>query len=134
MPQNINRYLLRGAELDFCVLEKSDHCMVMAKFGPFMLFGHVIPPVQKWKGTRVSVTHGRFAPGRYKLPAPMWGYITSRARRHHEVIMAVSEVQFQKINDQIQANIGKFKESSLFDAIMMDHDMFGPNAIVRKSK
>ena len=50
------------------------------------------------------------------------------------LMMAMSDAQFEKVNQHLLANVDEFRASPQFEAIMRDHDMFGPGAIVQTKR
>ena len=132
LPNNMNRYLMRAVEIDAPSGEKDAY--VFAKMGRFALFGFVVPPRERWKGTRVSVKNGTIKPSRFAVPADLGGYFCERAQRSANVQDAIPDHQHEKIEASIRRDPSRFIGSDEFAAMMYDARMFGEEAILRKPK
>lgn len=130
LSNNINRYMLRGVEMDFVV--GGDSAMVAAKMGPFHLFGYVLRPKDRWRGSRVAVASGCFGPTQYVLPMALMDYMNERASNSAQVVSNLPEHQVSKIENEILKNPEKFRSTGLFEAMLMDAEMFGLNAVIRE--
>lgn len=132
MPDNINRYFRRGVEFDFPMGEGSPTAMTFSKLGPFAIFGFVVPPNDRWRGTRVSVNGGRFGPREFRLPKAIGEYLFWRADKNKEVSSAISITQQNKIAETVEGNIERLRSSASFTALLEDYEMFGEDAILYK--
>jgi hypothetical protein len=132
LPKNINRYFMRGVEIDVC---RGEHtALTFAKMGRFALFGVVSPGHDKWKGTRISPKGGVIQPSTYTLPAGLKDYLFDRAHRMAALSASIPEHQQDKIEAAAMKNIDRFSTSDQFDAMRRDEAMFGTEAILRKPK
>ena len=131
-PTNINRFLLRNVEIDFVTTETNSLAMVYAKMGRFMLFGYVVPPKEKWIGTKIAVNYGSFGPKKYVLPSSLADFIFERARNSQRFLDSISRSQREKINQSIEKNIDKLRGSGLLEAMLEDARLFGEDVIIRK--
>jgi hypothetical protein len=132
LPTNINRYMQRGVEMDMIHSDNSDLLLIYAKMGPIALFSYIIPPANKWRGTRVSINNGTYPPQRVEMPINIWNYLADRARKHQNALHALSPQQRVKIDEDVVKNLDRFRSSDHFRTIMDDYERFGPDAIIRK--
>lgn len=130
LPDNINRYLLRGVGMDLPVGEKS--AFTYAKMGKFALFGYVQPPAQKWRGTKVHVRTGIIGPSEYELPAELMDYIADRAARSKEIYSKISKKQRDRIESDLVLNVDRWKSSATLEAMLHDERLFGMEALLHR--
>lgn len=131
-PQNINRFLLRNVELDFVVTDTKSLAMTYAKMGKFVLFGFVLPPNEKWVGSRVSVNYGRFEPKKYVLPVSVMDFLFDRARKSQKIMDKISLAQQQKIDSNVENNLDNLIDSDLLKAMLEDAKLFGEDVIIKR--
>ncbi len=98
------------------------------KMGPFMLFGFIAKPADKWVGTRVAVSNGTIDPRDYRLPVSLFDYLKQKARESGNVLASLSDNQKMKIQDSILKNADRIRGSELMKAISADVAMFGEQA------
>jgi hypothetical protein len=130
VPNFINRYLMRAVEIDAPHGERS--AFIYTKMGRFALFGIIQPTALKWRGSRVGVKSGVMSPGNYTLPIGLFGYFKERARKHEEFSAAIPDHQADKIEAEIMKNPDRLLASDQWKAMLNDHEMFGPRAVIRK--
>jgi hypothetical protein len=132
LPDTMNRYLMRGVEMDVCGGEVSAH--TFAKMGRFALFGTIKPTSKRWEGTRVAVRSGVIEPSRYGFPIGIVDYLKERARRYGQYLDSIPEHQQDRIEVTAMKNIERFRNSDLLQAMLNDERMFGTKAILRNPK
>ncbi|HEY2010583.1 MAG TPA: hypothetical protein VGH23_16460 [Rhizomicrobium sp.] len=130
LPNNINRYFMRGVEMD--VARGETAAMSVAKMGRFALFGIVTPGRDKWKGTRVSPGGGIIQPSQYVLPAGLIDYFRERADRLATLSDSIPEAQKDKIEAAALKNVDRMIATDQFRAMLEDQRIFGTEAILRK--
>lgn len=128
LPPNFNRFLARGAHMDF-MHSDSGFMSTFVKMGPFMLFGFIAKPADKWIGTRVAVSNGTVDPRDYRLPASLFDYLKQKAKESGNVLASLSDNQKMKIQDSIVKNADRIRGSELMKAISADVAMFGEQAL-----
>ncbi|MBR8210318.1 hypothetical protein KDW61_16745 [Burkholderia cenocepacia] len=131
---NINRYLMRAIDMDFC--ESRSSTFVYSKLGRFIILGFVSQSnAVNWQGGKIHASEGAVEPRRYVMPAGFGSYLNSRAKKIDEALASVSDRQYQKIQDGIKANAHNFVKSDSFVAMQADVEMFGDDAfLVRNSR
>ena len=129
MPSNMNRYMLRGIEMDLACSEVS--AFTYAKLGPFLLFGIIEPFDIRLEGTKVHVREGTLGPQRYVLAQAIWDYWTDRAERHAAISSQLSPAQLAKIDAQVDGDLKRLEQSGTFAAMSHDVRLFG-TGILRK--
>ncbi|PHQ68656.1 MAG: hypothetical protein COB93_10125 [Sneathiella sp.] len=131
MPKNINRYLLRAIEMDIAATPHIAFSFV--KMGPFFLFGFIQNPGSKWKGSKINLKRGTFGgPTEYGLPGELWNYIEGRAHKAAKISASISDVQQEKIEMDILDDPNRFLDSGTRQAMDMDVNLFGRDALIRK--
>ncbi|WP_080819358.1 hypothetical protein [Agrobacterium deltaense] len=128
LPPNFNRFLARGTHMDF-MHSDSGFMSTFVKMGPFMLFGFIAKPMDKWVGTRVAVSDGSIGPRDYQLPPSLFEYLKRKAKESGDVLASLSDNQKMKIQDSIVKNAEKIRGSELMRAISADVAMFGEQAL-----
>ena len=127
LPPNINRYLMRAIDIDFCHGEGS--LFTYTKPGRFVVIGFVNEPNQGWWiGGRVAANEGVVEPRNYTLPAPFGKYIMSRAGHVRRAMRGLSDRQKEKIEQAFQGNADRLVGSDFFTAMQADIEMFGSAA------
>lgn len=129
-PENINRFILRNIELDIVSSKKT--LMTYTKMGKFLLFGHIIPFKQKWRGSKISLNQGTFGSKKYELPMEIADFIFDRARNSSNVYNQISEKQEDKIQEHILNNLDQFRQSDQMKAMLADERLFGTDVIIKK--
>ena len=135
LPNNINRYLLRGLEMDIVGNDKS--LMTFAKMGPFALFGHIQKPEGTWQNTKIHVKEGRVEAGRFQAPPLFGNFFIDRAKGNSDALNeGMSATQRQKAQDELNKAIMRDPEAFLSThhgkTMMADAKLFGENAILQK--
>jgi hypothetical protein len=131
LPNNINRYLTGGIEMD--IVGTSKTMMTFAKLGNFMIFGMISKGRGPWEGSRVNAFHGYIGSKKYVLPKSLLGYIKERARHSSEALDGMSPKQRAKVDTSIMNNIDGMADSPHLRAIRADAEMFGERAILRRN-
>jgi hypothetical protein len=131
LPNNINRYLTGGIEMD--IVGTSKTMMTFAKLGNFMIFGMISKGRGPWEGSRVNAFHGYIGSKKYVLPKSLLGYIKERARHSSEALDGMSPKQRAKVDTSIINNIDGMADSPHLRAIRADAEMFGERAILRRN-
>ncbi|MSO88745.1 MAG: hypothetical protein EXQ89_02020 [Rhodospirillaceae bacterium] len=131
LPNNMNRYLMRGVELDLPRSEKSMFTYV--KMGRFAVFGIISPTKIRWKGTRVSVRNGQIGPSQFILPQQLVEYLKDRARKMADLMKEIPTDQANEIERSILHDRGRAVATDQFAAMLEDERMFGRDAILRKT-
>lgn len=108
--------------------------MVYVKLGKLAFFGYISPPHEKWQGTRLNVERGYFEPKKYALPDTIREFLFDRARNSANILQTISDAQREKISAAIHNNMDQFIASDLAKAIMLDAEMFGPEAVTWKKR
>ncbi|MEL6364900.1 MAG: hypothetical protein AAFR11_08675 [Pseudomonadota bacterium] len=131
-PHNFNRFLGRLVERDIAASNRE--AMVYVKLGKLAFFGYISPPHEKWQGTRLNVERGYFEPKKYALPDTIREFLFDRARNSANILQTISDAQREKISAAIHNNMDQFIASDLAKAIMLDAEMFGPEAVTWKKR
>ena len=128
---NINRYLMRAIDMDFC--RGSHSIFTYSKLGRFIILGFVHEPnLDHWKGTKVHATHGFVEPRKYVVPQALAGYLNEKATKIRDALDSVSERQKEKIDEAFRSNIDRYIGSDAFTAMNADVDLFGEEAFSRR--
>jgi hypothetical protein len=131
MPVNINRYLLRGVEIDIPAGKSCAFVYVKLPRFAFMGFSRLDKP-QEWGGTKIHAMEGTIEPRKYTVPKALFDYFQDRARRQAKLLDSVSERQQKVIDDTFRANVDKLVGSDLVRAMEHDVRMFGDEAFRKK--
>ena len=126
LPPNLNRYLLRGIEMDWACAP--DSAFVLSKMGPFVVLGFIDMDSSEWKGTRVKVNGARIEPHSITLPHRFGVFLGNRAEKYDKVYDSLSPRQKEKIDKALQADPGRFFRSGTAAALQHDIDTFGQAA------
>lgn len=132
LPNNFNRYITGGVEMDMVGSERT--LLTYAKLGRFCIFGIIQKGPNKWEGTKVHVTHGLLEPRSVSIPHGLLHLFKEKASLVDSVHQRISETQHGKIDSTVMKNIDRLTGSDQFAAMMADAEMFGEEAIIRKSK
>ncbi len=128
IPQNINRYLLRAAEI--YVAHTADSAFTYAKLGTFILFGFIkMPFPRRWKGTKLNANEGRFGVGNIEIPLNVGEFIMNRAKRSVQRMKLISEKQQAKISETYRKSNNRVLKSGTLQAMQNDVDLFGESAL-----
>lgn len=131
LAPNINRYLMRAIQMDFCRGSRS--IFTYSKLGRFIILGFVHEPNQDhWKGTRVHATHGFVEPRKYVVPRALADYLNEKATKIRGALDSVSDRQKAKIDEAFRSNVDKFANSDAFVALNADIELFGNEAFSRR--
>lgn len=130
LPSNLNRFLTRDVTLD--IVGSSRSVMTFAKMGRFIVFGMIQKGPTQWEGTKVHLKHGVLKPGRIVVPAGLLDLFREKAAVSAERMSKISQVQKDKIDQNILDNLDAFRDSDQFRAILADMDMFGDEAVTWK--
>lgn len=127
LPPNINRYLMRAIDVDFC--HGGQSLFTYTKLGRFVILGFVNEPNQgHWVGGRVNANEGTVEPRHYTLPAPFGTYLIEKAGRVREAMQGISPRQAARIEQAFRANADQIVGSDFFEAMQADVEMFGSAA------
>lgn len=133
LAPNINRYLMRGVDMDLCRGGKT--IFTYAKLGRFIVLGFVNEPkLNIWRSTKVSANSGLIGPKKYILPRTFWEYIDQKARRMAQLLESVSEKQKSKIDESFRENVDHYIGSDEYQAMLADISMFGDEAFSKREK
>jgi hypothetical protein len=129
----LNRYLVRAIDTDIA-FESSSGGFVFTKLGPIAIFGFFSQPTERWDNTRVKVRSGVFRLGGQVVSHRLGRYLNQRAERYKRVATSISATQNEKIDDAVLSNILRVQGSQQWAAMQSDAELFGIEAIVRKSQ
>ncbi|CRD50719.1 conserved hypothetical protein [Stenotrophomonas maltophilia] len=131
LPSNMNRYLMRSIDLDFCHDDQA--IFTYTKLGRFVIVGFVHEPeASRWNGGKVNANRGAIEPRDYTVPAPFWRYLMNRASNSQQAMQGVSPKQAAKIEQAFRANADQIVGSDFFNAMQADVEMFGSAAFTRQ--
>lgn len=131
LPDNINRYLLRS--IDFEIVGGREMVLAYVKMGIFLVFGFLVPPVDRWRGSKVC-TRGVLRPRHFELPAYVFEYVCYRARHSRQAYGSISERQQQIIERDVRQDKDRFHQSETKVAMEADVRRFGLGSIVLPTK
>lgn len=124
LPPNINRYFLRTVQLD-AICSRSIS-LVFSKLGSIAVIGFIhVPKPKQWIGTKIKVRGGTLRPREYVLPAQFGKYLVDKASDLWKETARISDVQRQKVDAHVRANLDQFARSEVFKTILLDAEMFG---------
>ena len=127
MPSNINRYLLRAADID--VVAGGGGAFVYSKFAKFILVGFIdVPNPKEWVGTKIHVRDGHVGQGNFTLPKEFGDFIFDKCRRYAEIKEEISENQRAKIAASMRKDLERVAGSETFKALHQDVTLFGKEA------
>ena len=135
LPNDINRYLLGGIEMD---IVGGDHSlMTFSKIGPLAFFGFVQKPAGTWENTKIHVKEGRVTAGLFQAPQSLGDFFIGRAKQNKDAMTeGMSVAQKQKAHDELNraiiANPKAFLSTHQGKAMIADAKMFGEDAILYK--
>lgn len=129
LPTNINRFMTGAITLDIVGSERS--LMTYAKLGRFNIFGIIQKGPNKWEGTKVHVREGVIKPDRFVIPAGLLDLFRDKAKLAADGLDSMSSHQRTKVQQSVDGNLGRFRESDQFRSIMADAEMFGRDAVTR---
>lgn len=130
LPENMNRYFMRGVEIDAAHGEIS--AFTYAKMGRFAVFGIVRRTANPWRETRVRVKTGVIGPSEFVLPHELANYLMDRARRFAKVMEMIPDHQLDRIETNYMRDPERVVGTDEFAAMLNDARMFGLSAILRK--
>jgi hypothetical protein len=135
LPDNINRYLLGGIEMDIVGGERS--LMTFTKIGPFVFFGFIQRPSGIWENTKIHVKDGSVTAGKFQAPHSLGDFFIGRANDNKNALTdGMSIIQKQKAQDELDkaivADPKAFLSTHQGKAMIADARMFGEGAILRK--
>jgi hypothetical protein len=131
LPANINRYALRGIDLN--IAGGNDTGFTYVKMGPFAILGFFyLSSPREWLGGKVHVRQGVIGPTKYILPSGFYEYIADRARKSGSIMENLSERQ-RAVADKttasgIAANKDGILDSHWMKAMQQDAKLFGDEA------
>lgn len=129
LPTNINRFMTGAVTLDIVGSERS--LMTYAKLGRFNVFGMIQKGRDKWEGTKVHVREGVIKPDRFVIPAGLLDLFRDKAKLAADGLDSMSLHQRAKVQQSVDRNLDRFRESDQFRSILADAEMFGREAVTR---
>ncbi len=132
LPTNFNRFTMNAIMLDIVGNSRSTYSW--AKLGRFQLFGTIFDRDRIWRGTKVHVREGVLKPGEVVIPGELMGLYFEKAKIAADASAAISDEQYEKIEAAMFANMDRVAASRTMKAMLADADMFGLEAVVRRSK
>lgn len=124
MPSNINRYLLRAADID--IVAGGGGAFVYSKFAKFILIGFIdVPNLKEWVGTKIHVRDGHVGQGNFTVPKEFGEFIFDKCRRSAEIKERISEIQQTKIAASMRKDLERTAASETFKALHQDVTLFG---------
>lgn len=133
LPSNINRYLMRAIQIDFCQGGKT--LFVYSKIGRFAILGFIAQPEPShWAGSRVNANAGTLEPRTYTFPHSFRAYLTEQAGTVNDAMASMSSRQRQRVDETLLANLDRIRGSDFFTAMQADVDLFGQNAFTPHSQ
>jgi hypothetical protein len=127
LPPNINRYFLRGVEIDAAANDST--CFVYSKLGRVVILGFIqLDRPKDWDGTKVRVRHGVIEPRQYVLPRYFVSYLLQRSQSAWEAMGKISKAQDNKVQANIVLHADKVINSDVFRALQQDIRFFGNKA------
>jgi hypothetical protein len=132
MPENINRFMMNAITMDIVGSHRT--LMTWAKLGQFQIYGVIQPGPNKFEGTKVHVRDGAIRPGKFVIPAGLLDLFREKAQHAQNAMNDMSEVQADKIDVAVMQNLDRLANSKQFAAMQADAEMFGVQAVVRRSK
>jgi len=133
LAPNINRYLMRGVDMDLCRGGKT--IFTYTKLGRFIVLGFVHEPnLNSWRSTKVNANRGIIGPKKYTLPRSFWDYVDQKARRMAELLNSVSDRQKSNIDESFKKNVDRYIGSDEYQAMLADISMFGDAAFSNRDK
>jgi hypothetical protein len=133
MPVNINRYILRSADIDTAYGGQT--AFTYSKLGRFIILGFLVkPPARQWRGTKVHVKHGTIEPRSYTIPWQFIEYMKGKAKRAAVVQSQISEKQNEKIAASFRKDIDRVANSETFYALSHDVRLFGLDAFSKEDE
>ena len=126
LPSNVNRYLLRAAELQ--PIRTKQSAFIYVKMCRVIVFGFIHEPEMRWwKGTKLRVRNGQIGGTNIVLPSPLLGYLKSRAELVRKIDKTISPRQREKIRLDMEKKLERVLESESLQAQLCDYEMFGPD-------
>lgn len=128
---NINRYLMRAIQMDFC--RSGPALFTYAKLGRFIILGFVHEPnLSNWRGTKVQGNDGVIEPRRYVVPRALGDYLNEKASRMAEALNGISDTQQEKIDKSFRENLDHYIGSDAYTAMTADLRIFGDAAFAKR--
>lgn len=128
-PANLNRYFLRGIEMDLVAASPSD-CFVYTKIPRFILIGFVaMKRPRAWVGTKLHLKKGELGPRKYDLPGGFGEYLVERCKRLESTKRKISAAQWDRIKNALRSNPDRAANSDAFRALQLDVELSGRNAV-----
>lgn len=132
LPDNINRYLMRGTGID--VVAMGSGAFTYAKMGRFAVFGMIAPTPDKWEGTKVNLGAGRLPCLRVVLPGLLREYLKGQALKLRAADRAIPVHQRARIEEELRQNLSRFHSSDQYTVMMHDADAFGIEALLHDGR
>lgn len=128
LPDNFNRYLMRGTGIDVFVTG-GGAAFTSVKMGRFSVFGTIIPARDKWEGTKVGLS-GRLPCLRLVFPSFLRGYLKAQALKLRAADRAIPSHHRARIEKELLQDPSRFLASDQYAVMMHDADAFGIEALI----
>ncbi|MGL3046078.1 hypothetical protein ACSJMR_13620 [Acinetobacter pecorum] len=118
---NVNSYFFRSVDID--LLDLKDERIIYIKIPNFIIIANInYKYISKMRASRVALKKGIIAPKNYYLPIEMYNYLDDRLTFIKENINdEISDVQTQKILEDIKKDPDRLMKSDTLKAIKADH-------------
>lgn len=127
LPVNINRYLLRGADMTVAHAKSKEKAFVYAKMCRIVLIGFIeMSYPQRWKGSKLNSNGGSVGGHtHYQLPVGFLEFLKDRARNAARAYKSISQRQKDKIaKDYDKKDLDEIVKSESFRALHEDVLLF----------
>jgi len=135
LPVNINRFMSNAIAMD--IAGSSDSAFTWAKIGKFQIFGIVKEGQDRFKNLKIHVKDGEIKPGKFTIPGGLISFYKQKAEHARQGLENLSQNQIDKIDSAFDAAVrsdpDRVRSSNNFKAMMADAEMFGRDAIIRKT-
>lgn len=128
LPDNINRYLMRGTNIDLVAMGSG--AFTYAKMGRFAVFGMIAPTREKWEGTKIHLKEGRLPCMKLVLPGLLREYLKSQALKLRAASRSIPAHHRARMEDELRRNPSRLHASDQFAVMMHDADAFGIGALI----
>ena len=133
-PPNINRYFLRGFEMDVVNAGPLDG-FVYTKIPRFIFLGFfALEHPRQWRSTKINLKEGMIGPRQYDVPGQFGDYLAGRIKNYGLKELGLSVPQQQRIDASIKTNPDRAVASDAFRALHHDVQMFGSELVFGHAK
>lgn len=123
LPININRYLLRGIDID--PIASESQALVYIEIPYFMFIGGIQLDSKQWINTTIQTHKGMIGKNKCFVPQSFGDYINGKAKRIGNIQKNISEKQKNKIEKATLNDLDKVSKSEMFKAMQADVELFG---------